>query len=109
MHHSNIHFNHVFVLFSGEILTNFNKWFPKMIHLRLYRNLFTDPKCIETHFPYLQQLEICNREQQYNVMQFQEENVKEALRLNPQLQTIKIGSGFYSEFLRSLNKYLQIS
>lgn len=80
-----------------------------MSHLRLYRNLLADPKCIENNFPYLKQLEICNKEQQYNAMHFEEKNVKEALRLNPQLQTIKIGCGFHTEFLQKINEYLQIS
>lgn len=79
-----------------------------MRRLRFYRNQLVDPTCIERHFANLVHLEICNKEDRYNHMIFDEHNIRAILRLNPQLRTIKIGSGWDAEFLRTLREHLQI-
>lgn len=73
-----------------------------------YRNQLVNPQCIENHFPNLVQLEICNKEDRYSDMNFDERNIRTVLRLNPQLQTIKIGSGWDEELLRTLSEHLPI-
>lgn len=61
-----------------------------MEHLRLHRNLFTNPECIQAHLPHLKQLIICNAEQKYSEMVFQHEHLQSVLHLNPQLEIVKI-------------------
>lgn len=64
-----------------------------MNRLRLYRNILTDSRCIEAHFPNLEHLELCNTDYQPSDKHFNEKNVKAVMRLNPQLRGLKIGSG----------------
>lgn len=96
---------------AGRQLTDFNKWFPIMRHLRLYQNQFVDPMCIEKHFVNLVHLEICNKEDRCNHMIFDEHNIRAVLHLNPQLQTIKIGSGwdvdFYCEHWENIYRFIE--
>lgn len=84
----------------GRKLSNFNRWFPKLKHLKLYTRSVTDSQCIEVHLPHLKSLGI---DKFYG---FQLENILNCFRLNSQLQTLRIKKLYTPNVLKSASEEL---
>lgn len=88
----------------GRNLKDFNKWFPQMKSLSMSNTNILDPKCIELHFPHSSSF---SHDQCDNVssQRFNEKNLKNFIRLNPQLKSFSCDS-FSIPIIRHLIKYL---
>ncbi|XP_055303232.1 uncharacterized protein LOC129568915 [Sitodiplosis mosellana] len=90
----------------NENLCQINKWFPNVRHLNFGSFVkLDDRKCIQAHYQHLQSLTV-ERFNSQNQIGFEETNVMEALRLNPNLQHLKV-KNFPTKFLRKISKYMQ--
>ncbi|XP_055303238.1 uncharacterized protein LOC129568921 [Sitodiplosis mosellana] len=89
-----------------ENLSQLNKWFPNVRRLTFgYFVKLDNRKCIEKYFPHLQSLSI-ERFCPQNQFGFEEQNAMEALRLNPNLQHLKL-KNFDTKFLRKASEYMK--
>lgn len=86
----------------GESLSQFHQWFPKMSHLILFRSELAKPANILEHFPNLIDLSLHG----FSVHHIP--HVTTALRLNPQLRKLELGSFFRdARFLQYIGKHLR--
>lgn len=87
-------------------ITKFNKWFPNMRRLRFEFVIDTkmeDRRCIEKHFPHLEEIEFYGFSMEIN---FNETNIANALRLNPQLRKVMLPDCTV-KFVQDVCQYLQ--
>lgn len=87
-------------------ITQFNKWFPNMRRLKFEFVIDTkmeDRRCIEKHFPHLEEIGFNGFSMERN---FNETNIANALRLNPQLRKV-ILPDFTAKFVQDVSQYLQ--
>lgn len=73
---------------SVNLSQQFSTLFPSMRRLTLINCKVRNPKCIETNFSCLEELIVIGKRK--NRMVFKKENVKEALRLNPQIRQLLV-------------------
>lgn len=73
-------FNHGCV---GQIMSEFNKWFPNLNRLEFFFSKTIDVQCIEHTFPHLQHFTVAHQN-------FTLKNLQTFLDLNPQLQTFTV-------------------
>lgn len=87
---------------SKELLP-LDELFPNIQNLILNFNEIDDATVIEEHWPCLKHFEV--NIDRHNI---QKKHVEEILCLNPQLQSLKISSGWDADILRSASKFLQL-
>lgn len=95
-----------------ETITKLNERFPKMRSLEFAINYFTctevdDRQCIEAHFPHLKHLSINMPSTRAKAIGFREKNVLNALKLNPNLQSLNLCSSFgflTKQFVRAISE-----
>lgn len=75
-----LHFNQGCV---GQIMSNFNKWFPELISLQFFFSQTINTKCIEQTFPKLLHFTVAHQH-------FTFHNLRTFLDLNPQLLTFTV-------------------
>lgn len=76
-----------------EQITRFNDWFPNLEKLRMISTKAINTECIEVHMPALREFTISNQcRSQFDSVyrRFTTENVKIAIKLNPQLRYLSL-------------------
>lgn len=72
------------------LISQFNKWFPKLRHLAIKCPIVADKTCIEVRLPLLEHLDVKSGSK-YD--EFCRGNIYESIRLNPQLRSIRVNNG----------------
>lgn len=85
-------------------MSQFNKTFPALVRLELNRIEIENRKCIEQTFPHLTRLKV-NIEPRSG-LDFTKSNIKNAIKLNPQLNCLSIGSGCEPSLLAFFDEML---
>ncbi|XP_055297624.1 uncharacterized protein LOC129566095 [Sitodiplosis mosellana] len=85
----------------------FNKWFPKLRSLEFGDTNFTNPECIEHHFPQLTRLVIQNQKN-FSTGFLTCTSLGIALHLNPQLESLRISDAFGLANAINFNKSLLV-
>lgn len=93
-------------------LADFNYCFPNMKKLEIICDLAKiDGKCIARHFPNLEHLgfSIKGKSEHSDIVEgyIEKKHAAEAIQLNPQLRSLKIGYRWNTKFLKEISKYLQ--
>lgn len=88
----------------GEQMSKFSHFFPALNRLELEEIQVADRKCIECTIPKLVLLKV-NIESRKK-LDFLKSNLKAALKVNPQLKGLGIGSGCELKLLKYINKNL---
>lgn len=109
MHESSKKFEKLQILrmkhgYLGEQMSQFNHFFPALVQLDLDQIEVTNRKCIENTIPTLALLKV-NIEPRKK-LDFQKSNVKAALKVNPQLKGLALGSGCQPTLLKYINMML---
>lgn len=87
-------------------MSQFNVWFPKMKRLNLINVHVSNGKCIEMHFPLLEELTIkLSRAPQMPDNQLTANNVRHVLYNNPQIKLLDLNAPFGSDLLFEINKW----
>lgn len=96
------------VRFTGNCLLStkklrFNDWFPKMWSLDFMglKTELNDRECIEDHFPNLEHLAIGTSQN------FSEENILNAIQLNPNLKKVRLHWDWSENLMRKLSERLE--
>lgn len=81
--------------------SRFNEWFPQMRILEFVgKTEIVDRKCIANHFPHLEHLAI------EEFQKFSDENLLNAIRLNPNLKSLRLHWNWQANVLRTVSEQL---
>lgn len=87
--------------------SQFNSIFPNVRRLELFGARFTDPKLFVAKFPHIEELKIILNNSRMKFGGLELKNVKEIIRLNPQLQCLGVLCDSNVSFLKYINEQLK--